>query len=131
MRHSFSRSPQTNELSTENRPLNEYVRDNHLINFYRSVPFGLYFFFTLLMFDWDPFNCRPVVFFPRVMQGAAWFLSVVVIGINMFFVAEYVVSFVLTLVYNVCQYVMLYINDVRNLLLGERMRSPLIANYMH
>lgn len=26
----------------------------------------------------------------RVMQGAAWFLSVVVIGINMFFVAEYV-----------------------------------------
>lgn len=65
------------------------------------------------------------------MQGAAWFLSVVVIGINMFFVAEYVVSFVLTLVYNVCQYVMLYINDVRNLLLGERMRSPLIANYMH
>lgn len=65
------------------------------------------------------------------MQGAAWFLSVVVIGINMFFVAEYVVSFVLTLVYNVCQYVMLYINDLRNLLLGERMRSPLIANYMH
>lgn len=61
------------------------------------------------------------------MQGAAWFLSVVVIGINMFFVAEYVVSFVLTLVYNV----MLYINDLRNLLLGERMRSPLIANYMH
>ena len=52
MRHSFSRSPQTNELSTENRPLNEYVRDNHLINFYPSVPFGLYdFFFTLLMFD--------------------------------------------------------------------------------
>ena len=65
------------------------------------------------------------------MQGAAWFLSVVVIGINMFFVAEYVVSFVLMLVYNVCQYVMLYINDLRNLLLGERMRSPLIANYMH
>ena len=65
------------------------------------------------------------------MQGAAWFLSVVVIGINMFFVAEYVVSFVLTLVYNVCQYVMLYINDLRNLLLSERMRSPLIANYMH
>ena len=65
------------------------------------------------------------------MQGAAWFLSVVVIGINMFFVAEYVVSFVLTLVYNVFQYVMLYINDLRNLLLGERMRSPLIANYMH
>ena len=127
MRHSFSRSPQTNELSTENRPLNEYVRDKHLINFYRSVPFGLYFFFTLLMFDWDPFNCRPVVFFPRVMQGAAWFLSVVVIGINMFFVAEYVVSFVLTLVYNV----MLYINDLCDLLLGERMRSPLIANYMH
>ena len=127
MRHSFSRSPQTNELSTENRPLNEYVRDNHLINFYRSVPFGLYFFFTLLMFDWDPFNCRPVVFFPRVMQGAAWFLSVVVIGINMFFVAEYVVSFVLTFVYNV----MLYINDLCDLLLGERMRSPLIANYMH
>lgn len=127
MRHSFSRSPQTNELSTENRPLNEYVRDKHLINFYRSVPFGLYFFFTLLMFDWDPFNCRPVVFFPRVMQGAAWFLSVVVIGINMFFVVEYVVSFVLTLVYNV----MLYINDLRNLLLGERMRSPLIANFMH
>lgn len=61
------------------------------------------------------------------MQGAAWFLSVVVIGINMFFVAEYVVSFVLTLVYNV----VLYINDLRNLLLGERMRSPLIANYMH
>lgn len=61
------------------------------------------------------------------MQGAAWFLSVVVIGINMFFVVEYVVSFVLTLVYNV----MLYINDLRNLLLGERMRSPLIANYMH
>lgn len=61
------------------------------------------------------------------MQGAAWFLSVVVIGINMFFVAEYVVSFVLTLVYNV----MLYINDLCNLLLGERMRSPLIANYMH
>ena len=30
MRHSFSRSPQTNELSTENRPLNEYVRDNQL-----------------------------------------------------------------------------------------------------
>lgn len=127
MRHSFSRSPQTNELSTENRPLNEYVRDKHLINFYRSVPFGLYFFFTLLMFDWDPFNYRPVVFFPRVMQGAAWFLSVVVIGINMFFVVEYVVSFVLTLVYNV----MLYINDLRNLLLGERMRSPLIANFMH
>ena len=127
MRHSFSRSPQTNELSTENRPLNEYVRYKHLINFYRSVPFGLYFFFTLLMFDWDPFNCRPVVFFPRVMQGAAWFLSVVVIGINMFFVVEYVVSFVLTLVYNV----MLYINDLRNLLLGERMRSPLIANFMH
>ena len=127
MRHSFSRSPKTNELSTENRPLNEYVRDKHLINFYRSVPFGLYFFFTLLMFDWDPFNCRPVVFFPRVMQGAAWFLSVVVIGINMFFVVEYVVSFVLTLVYNV----MLYINDLRNLLLGERMRSPLIANFMH
>lgn len=127
MRHSFSRSPQTNELSTENRPLNEYVRDKHLINFYRSVPFGLYFFFTLLMFDWDPFNCRPVVFFPRVMQGAAWFLSVVVIGINMFFVVEYVVSFVSTLVYNV----MLYINDLRNLLLGERMRSPLIANFMH
>ena len=45
----------------------------------------------------------------------------------MFFVAEYVVSFVLTLVYNV----VLYINDLRNLLLGERMRSPLIANYMH
>ena len=65
------------------------------------------------------------------MQGVAWFLSVVVIGINMFFVAEYVVSFVLTLVYNVCQYVMLYINDLRNLLLGECMRSPLIANYMH
>lgn len=65
------------------------------------------------------------------MQGAAWFLSVVVIGINMFFVAEYVVSFVLTLVCNVCQYVMLYINDLRNLLLGERMRSPLIANFMH
>lgn len=61
------------------------------------------------------------------MQGAAWFLSVVVIGINMFFVVEYVVSFVLTLVYNV----MLYINDLRNLLLGERMRSPLIANFMH
>lgn len=61
------------------------------------------------------------------MQGAAWFLSVVVIGINMFFVAEYVVSFVLTLVYNV----MLYINDLCDLLLGERMRSPLIANYMH
>lgn len=61
------------------------------------------------------------------MQGAAWFLSVVVIGINMFFVAEYVVSFVLTLVYNV----VLYINDLRNLLLGECMRSPLIANYMH
>ena len=61
------------------------------------------------------------------MQGAAWFLSVVVIGINMFFVAEYVVSFVLTLVYNV----VLYINDLRNLLLGERMRSPLIANYIH
>ena len=127
MRHSFSRSPQTNELSTENRPLNEYVRDKHLINFYRSVPFGLYFFFTLLMFDWDPFNCRPVVFFPRVMQGVAWFLSVVVIGINMFFVAEYVVSRVLTLVYNV----IIYINDLRNLVVGERMRSPLIANYMH
>lgn len=61
------------------------------------------------------------------MQGAAWFLSVVVIGINMFFVAEYVVSFVLTLVYNV----MLYINDLCDLLLGERMRSLLIANYMH
>lgn len=61
------------------------------------------------------------------MQGAAWFLSVVVIGINMFFVAEYVVSFVLTLDYNV----MLYINDLCDLLLGERMRSPLIANYMH
>lgn len=61
------------------------------------------------------------------MQGAAWFLSVVVIGINMFFVAEYVVSFVLTLVYNV----ILYINDLCDLLLGERMRSPLIANYMH
>lgn len=61
------------------------------------------------------------------MQGAAWFLSVVVIGINMFFVAEYVVSFVLTFVYNV----MLYINDLCDLLLGERMRSPLIANYMH
>ena len=61
------------------------------------------------------------------MQGAAWFLSVVVIGINMFFVVEYVVSFVLTLVYNV----MLNINDLRNLLLGERMRSPLIANFMH
>ena len=61
------------------------------------------------------------------MQGAAWFLSVVVIGINMFFVVEYVVSFVSTLVYNV----MLYINDLRNLLLGERMRSPLIANFMH
>lgn len=61
------------------------------------------------------------------MQGAAWFLSVVVIGINMFFVAEYVVSFVLTFVYNV----MLYINDLCDLLLGERMRSLLIANYMH
>lgn len=61
------------------------------------------------------------------MQGAAWFFSVVVIGINMFFVAEYVVSFVLTFVYNV----MLYINDLCDLLLGERMRSPLIANYMH
>ena len=128
MRHSFSRSPQTNELSTWNKPLSEYMRDNHLINFYRLIPFGLYdFFFTLLVFDWDPFNCRPVVFFPRVMQGVAWFLSVVVIGINMFFVAEYVVSRVLTLVYNV----IIYINDLRNLVVGERMRSPLIANYMH
>ena len=61
------------------------------------------------------------------MQGVAWFLSVVVIGINMFFVAEYVVSRVLTLVYNV----IIYINDLRNLVVGERMRSPLIANYMH
>ena len=50
------------------------------------------------------------------MQGAAWFLSVVVIGINMFFVAEYVVSFVLTLVYNV----MLYINDLCDLLHTRR-----------
>lgn len=32
------------------------------------------------------------VFFFRVMQGIAWFISVLVIGINMFFVAEYVVS---------------------------------------
>ena len=31
-------------------------------------------------------------FFFRVMQGVAWFISVLVIGINMFFVAEYVVS---------------------------------------
>lgn len=28
----------------------------------------------------------------RVMQGVAWLLSVLVIGINMFFVIEYVVS---------------------------------------
>ena len=27
------------------------------------------------------------------MQGVAWLLSVLVIGINMFFVAEYVVSY--------------------------------------
>ena len=32
------------------------------------------------------------IFF-RVMQGVAWLLSVLVIGINMFFVAEYVVSY--------------------------------------
>lgn len=33
------------------------------------------------------------IFSFRVMQGVAWLMSVLVIGINMFFVAEYVVSY--------------------------------------